>query len=130
MAASYPRELRERVVAAYEAGTGTYAQIAERFCVGVASVSRWLGRKRRQGNVEPSALGRRRRYVDAQGEERLAALVRESPDATLRQLVEGYVQRGGRTMSVMTMWFTLRRMGYTRKKRRLCRANATAMRRA
>jgi transposase len=68
--------------------------------------------------------------VDQAGEEVVGALVREDPDATLQELVERYVQRGGRTMSLMTMWWTLRRMGYTRKKRHWYRANASAMRQA
>lgn len=57
MAESYPVELRERVVEAYERGDGTYPQVAAMFKVGEASVRRWTALKRRYGKVEPKRKG-------------------------------------------------------------------------
>jgi transposase len=53
MAEAHAVELRERVVGAYEAGEGSYADLAERFCIGSASVKRWVRRFRREGHVRP-----------------------------------------------------------------------------
>jgi hypothetical protein len=47
--------------------------------------------------------------------ERLAALVREQPDATLEQLK----QQGGFQCSLKTLWFALDRLGLTPKKKSL-----------
>jgi transposase len=61
MAEPHPIELRRRVVAAYEAGVGSYPEVAERFDVGEASVKRWVRLKRRLGNLiaRPKGGGRR-----------------------------------------------------------------------
>jgi len=47
-------EVRERVVAAYRAGKGTYAGIAELLWVGEASVNRWLRLAREKESLEPN----------------------------------------------------------------------------
>lgn len=61
MVDGHPVVLRERVVAAYEAGKGSYPEIAELFGVGEASVKRWVWLKRKVGHVEPKAAGGGRR---------------------------------------------------------------------
>jgi len=57
MVDGHPVELRERVVAAYESGKGSYPEIAELFGVGEASVRRWVHLKRKLGSVAPKAAG-------------------------------------------------------------------------
>lgn len=84
MVDGHPVSLRERVVAAYESGKGTYPEIAELFGVGEASVKRWVWLKRKLGNLDPKAAGGGRRstltlQVIEQG---LAA----RPDATALEL--------------------------------------------
>jgi transposase len=61
MVDGHPVELRERVVAAYEAGRGSYPEIGELFGIGEASVKRWVCLKRKLGHVEPKAAGGGRR---------------------------------------------------------------------
>jgi len=53
MAEPHPVELRERVVAAHESGVGSYATVAGLFCVGEATVKRWVWQYRRDGHVRP-----------------------------------------------------------------------------
>ncbi len=53
----HPKELRERVVAAYKAGEGTFKSLGERFMVGEASVNRWVSLARRTGSVAPTPPG-------------------------------------------------------------------------
>ena len=53
MANPYSIELRERVVGAYEAGIGSYPEIAKIFNLGEATVKRWVWRYRAQGDVVP-----------------------------------------------------------------------------
>lgn len=57
MAEAYSIELRQRVVAAYESGEGSYVSLAERFALGVATVKRWVTQFRRKGHLEPSNKG-------------------------------------------------------------------------
>jgi len=54
MAEAHSVELRKRVVAAYEAGDGSYPQVAARFAVGAASVKRWVSLHRRVGHLAPT----------------------------------------------------------------------------
>jgi len=54
MAEAHSIELRTRVVDAYESGTGSYPEVAERFDVGEASVKRWVLLRRRGGDVAPT----------------------------------------------------------------------------
>lgn len=61
MVDGHPVALRERVVAAYEAGKGSYPEIADLFGVGEASVKRWVWLKRKLGHLEPKAAGGGRR---------------------------------------------------------------------
>lgn len=114
----YPKELRERVLAAYERKEGTYEELAVRFSVGPATVDRWLARHRRTGSVAPSQMGgaRHQRKVDHQGEEFIAAVLAEVPDSTREELADAFLEEFGVKMHPTTMGKSVRRMGYTRKR--------------
>lgn len=47
---AYSLDLRERVVASYEKGTGTIAEIAARFSVGETFLKKMLRQKRETGS--------------------------------------------------------------------------------
>ena len=47
----YAFDLRARAVAAFEAGEGTYAEIAEEFVVHSRTLQKWVRRKRLTGSV-------------------------------------------------------------------------------
>jgi len=118
MPAPLPIELRERVVAAYEDGAGSYREIVERFGVGEASASRWMSLKRRTGSLEPRKAGgaTRQRLIDAAGEAYLVKLLTSMADRTLGELCVAYDEHLNVKVSPQTMSVTLRRMGFTRKK--------------
>lgn len=83
-----------------------------------ASVVRKLRAKMlRTGSYEPGAAPGRERLVDAETENRLRQIVRESPDATLNVLREVLEDETGVAVSETTMWRQLNRMGITLKKR-------------
>ncbi len=69
---AYSIDFRRKVLSVREKEGLTIAEIAERFCVGVASVVRWLK------EIEPRKHGYRRRKVDM---EALALDVEKYPDA-------------------------------------------------
>ncbi len=52
-----PVELRERAVAAYENGEGSYAVIAARFAISEDSLMRWVHRHRDSGSCSPFKKG-------------------------------------------------------------------------
>ncbi len=113
----YPLELRLRVVAAVEEDGDTYEQAADRFKVGVASVDRWLALARK-GELAPKPNRNGHQPVIRDGlEEDLRALLRERSEDTLPELCDRFEERTGVQVSTSTMSRSIRRLGFTRKKR-------------
>lgn len=119
MAAPLSNDIRERVVAAYEAGEGTYDQLAARFSVGLATVSRLLRSQRERGNVDPRPRGGGMRPKIAVEELRLLKrIVASAPDLTAAELACLWTERTGTELSRAAMQRALQRAGLTRKKSR------------
>jgi transposase len=116
MAEPYALELRERVVAAYEAGEGSYAQLAVRFKLGSASVKRWVRLQRRNGHLRPMRKGGGNRSDIAV--EEVEALVARLGDATAGELTAEYNRgrRGKDRRHVSSMKRALHRAGFVVKK--------------
>ena len=112
-------DLRRRAVEAYERGEGTLAVVAERFAVGVASLGRWLKRKRETGSVEraPRAGGNPRRVTPA-GEARLSEWLGEDPSTPQHELAARLHDAGEPAVCQQTVGRTLERMALTLKKSR------------
>jgi transposase len=112
----YSPDLRERIVAAVERRQGTLRQIAEIFLVSLSCIVRLLRRHRATGSFLPQPhAGGPRLLLDADACQRLLALVRKQPDATLAELQT----RLGVPCSLSTICRTLQRHGISRKKKTL-----------
>lgn len=83
MGAAYAQDLRDRVLAAYDRGMKT-KPIADLFQVSPAWARRIKQRRRETGETTPRPMGGA--TVIKIDLARLAALVRQRPDATLREL--------------------------------------------
>ena len=88
MANPYSVELRERVVGAFEAGIGSYPEIAKLFNLGEATVKRWVWRYRAQGDVVPDKKGGGTESTTCLDE--LAALVGRLGDANTNKITAEY----------------------------------------
>ena len=110
-------DLRERVLAAYEAGEGSQAAIAGRFRVGERTLSRWLRAARNAGRRGPTTPARRRAPVGGAGGV-LAGLVAERNDATLAEYADLLDERAGVRRSPSAVCRALRALGLVREKRR------------
>ena len=86
----YSMDLRRRVVAACDLGDETREEIAERFQVSTAWIRRLLQRRRETGSFAalPQNSGPKP-ILDEAGLEALDQLVKQKPDATLKELKEG-----------------------------------------
>ena len=51
MPGALSKDLRQRVALAYDNGEGSYAEPAERFQIGIATVKRWMWRRRDTGDI-------------------------------------------------------------------------------
>ena len=116
MAEAYSVELRERAVRAVAAREGTHVEIAARFHVGLATLNRWLDRKRSQGSIEPTPKGGGTPSTVSSDE--LEALLKELGDPTANELTVAFnrLRRGGSRIHVSSMKRALHRHGYVVKK--------------
>lgn len=115
---AYSLDLRQRVVAAYEKGTGSLAEVAEQFNVGQTFLKKMLRQKRERGTVAPLAHGGGRQTALSEKERRLLRQqVKEQPDITLVELQEHLAAKAGLTVSVPTIHRTLRTFRLSHKKK-------------
>ena len=115
MARAYSLDLRERVVAATEAGQSCRA-VAKTFVVSVASVVKWSQRHRASGSAAARPVGGRRGYAAARERDWLLARIAEKPDLTLRGLLLELKERG-MVVSYYALWHFLQHEGITFKKK-------------
>jgi len=112
----YSLDLRERVAAVVDDDEESIRETARIFRVSTSFIVRLFQRRRATGTLEPKPHGGGRTpALGPSDRERLAQLIQEQPDATLKQLK----QRGGFTCSLKTLWYALKRQGLTLKKKSL-----------
>ena len=121
---AYPPELRQRIVEAVDAGEPP-EEVAEQFAVSVATVYRYLARRRQVGHLEPTPKPGRPRLIPTTAEAALRAQVAAEIDATLAEHCRQWAAAGGTRVHQTTMWRALGRLALTPKKRRSMPANKT-----
>ena len=114
---AYSRDLRQKVVDAYDRGVGSQRQIAETFGVSRSFVEKLLQRRRTTGNIAPLPHGGGVKPVlDDEALALVRQLVKEEPDATLEELCEAVNRQRGVRVSVSNMCTRLKHIGLPRKK--------------
>jgi transposase len=122
---AYSPDLRERIIAALEAGTDPQSEIAATFGVSLSFVEKLWRKWRKTGNCDalPHAGGRERSLKN--DEAKIRAAVAEQPDLTLAELSEQIEAAKGTRVVPMTMCRELKRLNLPRKKSRLMPPNET-----
>jgi transposase len=125
MGRAYSQDLRERVMAAVDSGTGVYAA-ASLFQVSVSYIYKVLGRRKRIGETtaRPWAGGPKPKL--AAHDEALCARIMSEPDATLAELQAWLMVGHGLKVSIGCLWKRLRQLGLTLKKSHCVPPNKTA----
>jgi transposase len=113
-------DLRERILAAYDAGETTREQVGRRFQVSEGMVKKLLQQRRRYGEIGPRhhRCGRKPRIL-TEHRQRLRQLVSEKPDRTLAELRSAL----GLTCTLPAIHYALAAMDLTYKKRRSMQPN-------
>lgn len=107
------QDLRERIVAAYTAGEGSYVVIGARFRVGSTVVGKLVRQKRELGTLQPQTHRRGRKpAVSGEQEAALREHLEKHPDATVLERRDALRL----TCSEKTLWQTLRKLGWRFKK--------------
>jgi len=113
----YPKELRERVVAAVEQGEFTIAEIANLFGVGLTFVKKMLKLHRSGDDLEPRHGGGPEPLLQEKELALLREEVKKHPDATLEELQKAVKEKCGVTASQPTVCRALQQLGLPRKKK-------------
>lgn len=117
------QDFRERIVAAYEAGDVSFAEVGRRFSVSDWVVGKLIRQKRELGTLAPQVHRRGRKpAVSGEKEIELREHLEKYPDATVLERLEAL----GLECSEKTLWQTLRKMGWRFKKSRRVLPNKTA----
>ena len=120
---AFSRDLRVRVIKAYDEGHGSSRQLALVFGVSSAWIRKLLRLRRETGSIDPlpCSAGRKRKLNDKQ-RDRLAELAARQPSLTLAELK----QRLRLPVSISTVHLELQRAGFTFKKSALFRTKEAA----
>ena len=125
MGRAYSQDLRERVMAEVDAGTGAYA-VAAIFRVSVSYIYKVLGRRRRTGEISARLWAGGPKPKLAAYDEVLRARVMSKPDATLAELRAWLMAEHSLKVSIGCLWKRLRHLGLTLKKSHSAPPNGTA----
>ncbi len=120
---AYSQDLRERAIAAFEAGK-TQAEVAAQYQIHKSTLEKWWYRWRDTGSCAalPPAAGPKRTLQAA--ESFLRAEVKKQPDVTLEELCERVQEAKGLKASPSMMCRELQILNLPRKKSRSTTANA------
>jgi transposase len=118
MPIALPQELRSRVLTAFDAGLGTMTEIADRFCVSLSSVSRWVRLNCLYGEAKPkpSGGGPPKKMLD-QDLDKVREIVDEKPDRTLSEITAVWNERYDQKVGRSSINRALKRAGISFKKR-------------
>jgi len=116
---AYSKDLRLRVLAAVDRGTPR-AEIVRLLGVSVATIGRYVRRRRETGEVAPRPSPGRTPSICKTAEERRALWrqLEENREATLERHCELWERGRGTRVSVATMSRAVRGLGWTYKQRR------------
>jgi len=116
-------DLRERIIAAYDRGDSTRQQIADRFMVSLGMVKKLIQQRALTGDLAPrhDRAGRKPK-ITAAHREALAELIAKQPDITLEEMRVAL----GVDCTIQAVFYALRAMGMTYKKRRSSPASNNA----
>lgn len=125
---AYPKELRERVVAAVEQKVHSLSDVAEIFGVGLTFIKTMLKRHREGESLEPRPIGGSSPLLNESHLALLRAAVETRPDATLEEL-QGFIAAECQVVvSIPTVCRVLQQLDLPRKKKVWWPANATPKR--
>lgn len=122
---AYSEDLRRKIVEAVDRGMPN-TEAARTFGVGISSVKRYLATYREGKSLAPKRRPGSKPKLDEGARRLLEADLEKRPTATLLQRREFLVQVCAVKVSDSTVSTVLGRMGWTRKKDRWERVNATS----
>lgn len=126
MGRPYSVDLRERVVAAIDAGMST-GEASKRFCVSKAAAGAWARLKRATGSVAAPRQGKPAGSVLDAHADFIFRVLDEEPDTTLAEMAERLADERDVRVVYTAVWKFLDRRDMTHKKRQRTPASSSAL---
>jgi transposase len=123
---AYSLDLRTRIVQAVEDGM-TKSKVARTFSISLATVKNDVRQHEATGSLAARPIPGRPRAIPPEQEAALVAHLRARPDTTLAELREDWKREQGASVSITTLSRAIRRLRWTRKKRRWMPPNVIPM---
>lgn len=114
MGKSYSEDLRQRAVSAVDSGQSKMA-VSRTFSISRSTLDDWLLLRHQTGRLSPKRPAGRVRLLQDTPE--LRAFLEQHSQGTLWQMAGAWEHKTGQRLTVMTFCKTMRRLGYTHKKR-------------
>ena len=111
------KDIREKIVSAYEEGNTSFRKVAERFKVSKNTVHKLVKQKRKTGDISPKKARGGKPSQLAERENEIVAMVEEHHDYTLSEYCELWEEKGGVRLSESTMCRFLGKLKLTLKKK-------------
>lgn len=122
MGAPYSQDLRMRVLAALDEGLSK-TKVHQQFKVSRSTVDDWLKLRAETGRVKATTDYPRGPAPALADSPELRAFIEEHKGNTLGELAAAWYKVQGQRLSTVTFSKTLKRLGYTRKKRVIATKN-------
>ena len=114
---AYSMDLRERILKAHDAGMPKF-RVVQTFHVSGPTVNRYIAQRRKTGSIAPKAIPGRPRAIRPEQQPELVAQLEAAPDATLAEHRQAWERDHGTRVDISTMQRAIKRVRWTRKKKR------------
>jgi transposase len=105
-------EIRKIAVTAYLSAKATQQQIADILGFHRTAIVRWVREYKKNGKLEALTRGHMPKAFSIEEKDRLAAMVKDKPDLTLKEIREAF----SKNCSLMAVHRELKRLGFRYKK--------------
>jgi transposase len=114
---AYSVDLRERILAAHDAGMPKF-RIVQTYKVSGPTINRYIAQCRQTGDITPRQSPGRPRSIKPDQHPDLISQLQTTPDATLEEHRQSWLKSHGVPISVSTMHRAIKRVRWTRKRKR------------
>jgi len=117
MANPLSKELREKIVSAYERGLGTIKEVAEIFSITERTVAKYLQIYRETGDLTPKPLPGRPPILTDENLTIIKKIILLNKDGTLQDFRDAFENKTGIYVAISTMQNACEKLDMNRKKK-------------
>ena len=123
MANPLSKELREKIVSAYERGLGTIKEVAEIFSITERTVAKYLQIYRETGDLTPKSLPGRPPILTDKNLTIIKKIILLNQDGTLQDFRDAFENKTGIHVAISTMQNACDKLDMNRKKKAFTHKN-------